>query len=383
MSFGDPIVGGTVLRTPAIQSPNYVPGVSGWIIRIDGSAEFANLTIRGQFNGTDFIIDSSGIFFYSGVPANGNLAVSLAFAAGTDSFGNTYPSGLDVQSAGKSIVLGLTGGSPLLYFVTGLAATFNSAALQGIIQGAGTGQYDWLQILSAQDSTQNTLMLAALSGASADGTIVPGFHVQYKDAGGVFHELFEISPTGIALNLPVSIESEIIQTFTADATPMLMQANTTVASTNGFIQQTHFSTGSVAWKQKVNGDTSSRWVLLADGSMQWGPGNAGQDTMFKRSAAGVMSITQGSFSVTTAGQGLAVKEGANAKQGTATLAAGTVVVSNTSVTANSRIFLTAQTSGAAPGALRVSARTAGTSFTITSTSGTDTSLVAYQIFEPA
>ena len=67
-----------------------------------------------------------------------------------------------------------------------------------------------------------------------------------------------------------------------------------------------------------------------------------------------------------AGAGLAVKEGANAKQGTATLAAGTVVVSNTSVTANSRIMITGQSLGTVTvfSAYGVSARTAGTSFTI-------------------
>lgn len=89
------------------------------------------------------------------------------------------------------------------------------------------------------------------------------------------------------------------------------------------------------------------------------------------------------LSVTKAGAGLNVKEGTNCKQGTATLVAGTVVVSNTSVTANSRIFLTTQSVGGTAGFLVVSARVAGTSFTILSSSGTDTSVVAYQIFEPS
>lgn len=84
-----------------------------------------------------------------------------------------------------------------------------------------------------------------------------------------------------------------------------------------------------------------------------------------------------------AGSGLRVKEGSNAKQGTATLVAGTVTVSNTSVTASSRIFLCAQNSSGTAGEIYISARTAGASFTITSTSATDTRLVAYQIFEPA
>lgn len=89
--------------------------------------------------------------------------------------------------------------------------------------------------------------------------------------------------------------------------------------------------------------------------------------------------------ISTAGKGLRVKEGSNAKQGTATLAAGTVTVSNTSVTANSRIFLTIQSLGTVSVAkpIAVTARTAGTSFTITSADNTDTSVVAYEIFEPA
>src|SRR5690242_15596754 len=35
------------LALPMMQSPNYVPGVSGWAIAQDGSAEFNDVTIRG------------------------------------------------------------------------------------------------------------------------------------------------------------------------------------------------------------------------------------------------------------------------------------------------------------------------------------------------
>lgn len=71
--------------------------------------------------------------------------------------------------------------------------------------------------------------------------------------------------------------------------------------------------------------------------------------------------------------------------GAATLVAGTVVVATTAVTANSRIFLTGQSLGTvtAPSALTVSARTPGTSFTILASQATDTSVVAWQINEPA
>lgn len=91
----------------------------------------------------------------------------------------------------------------------------------------------------------------------------------------------------------------------------------------------------------------------------------------------------GSVDVSTIGQGIQVAEGSNAKQGTVTLN-GTVavVVANSSVTATSRIFLTVQApGGVTPGAPYVSARTAGTSFSVKSTIASDNSVVAFEIFE--
>lgn len=73
---------------------------------------------------------------------------------------------------------------------------------------------------------------------------------------------------------------------------------------------------------------------------------------------------------------------ANWKSGTATLAGGTVTVTNSCVTAASRIWLTVLTPGGTVGAPFVSTITAGTSFVIKSTSGADTSVIAYRIDEP-
>jgi hypothetical protein len=56
MTFSNPIVGGTTLIRPAIHSPNFVTGVSGWSINKDGSAEFSDLTVRGDGNGDTVII---------------------------------------------------------------------------------------------------------------------------------------------------------------------------------------------------------------------------------------------------------------------------------------------------------------------------------------
>lgn len=70
---------------------------------------------------------------------------------------------------------------------------------------------------------------------------------------------------------------------------------------------------------------------------------------------------------------------ANKPAGTAVLVGGTVTVSNTLILATSIILLTSQIDGGTPGFLRVSARVNATSFTITSSSGTDTSTVGYLI----
>lgn len=67
------------------------------------------------------------------------------------------------------------------------------------------------------------------------------------------------------------------------------------------------------------------------------------------------------------------------KVGTVTLAAGTATVANTTVTANSNVYLT-RTSSTNPGFLSV-ATSAGSGFTITSSSGTDASILDYFILE--
>jgi hypothetical protein len=70
------------------------------------------------------------------------------------------------------------------------------------------------------------------------------------------------------------------------------------------------------------------------------------------------------------------------KHGTVTLVGGTATVSDATITASTRILLTSQSDGGTPGWLRVSSRSAGVNFVISSSSGTDTSTVAYVLIEP-
>lgn len=98
---------------------------------------------------------------------------------------------------------------------------------------------------------------------------------------------------------------------------------------------------------------------------------------------GTQTVTSGNVTIGTAGNGLQIKEGTNARMGTLTLTGATpVVVPNTTVTANTRIFLTTNSPAGTPAFNWVSARTAGTSFSVTGTAG-DTSVVAWLLVEPA
>jgi hypothetical protein len=151
-------------------------------------------------------------------------------------------------------------------------------------------------------------------------------------------------------------------------------------------EHTNFFDG--AWLTIVTGDSVPRLNIETGGAMSWGPGNAARDTFLHRTGVGILATDAefdvgGNLKLTTAGGGLYVKEGTNATMGAATLVAGTVTVNTTKASANSRIFLTGQGAGGTVGFLRVSARVNGTSFTILSSSATDTRSVAWLIAEPA
>jgi hypothetical protein len=178
----------------------------------------------------------------------------------------------------------------------------------------------------------------------------------------------------------------------------------------------------------VGAETASRFFIEAVGTHQWSDGTNGADVNLYRSAANVLktddTFTIGtgtlnlgasvnlyaaatnlqtdnyfvaptgqssgqwnvfggaanSLNLGTAGGGVAIKTGSNARLGTATLVAGTVTVANTSVTANTKIFLSRATTGGTPGHLSYT-KINGTSFTINASGGADTSTVDWLLVE--
>lgn len=95
------------------------------------------------------------------------------------------------------------------------------------------------------------------------------------------------------------------------------------------------------------------------------------------------SIATNGYNVPTIGKGITIKAGANGRLSSTdeTLSAGTVVVNNTSITANSKVFLQPTTISPVSGVLAVTAKSVGASFTVTSSNNLDTNQFSWFIVE--
>lgn len=88
----------------------------------------------------------------------------------------------------------------------------------------------------------------------------------------------------------------------------------------------------------------------------------------------------GDLTLGTAGNKIFITTGSNASIGTsAAMTAGTITISTTAVSANSKVFLSVATPGGTQGFLSVGTIVAGTSFVINSSGATDTSTVNWWI----
>ena len=167
MTPENPVVGGTVLRRAAIQSPNFEQGppIVGWSVNADGSAYFGDVSVQGgviagSFEGTDFIINAAGAFFYSSAPALGNLVASIASTGGTDGFGNTYQANITAYSGSSYVQMGE---AIINFFASGMYQTQQLLALGNAIFQVASG----LQSNTDTEANIGLLSAAANSGSSA------------------------------------------------------------------------------------------------------------------------------------------------------------------------------------------------------------------------
>lgn len=216
------------LAIPSIKSPNFVHNSTGWQIAKDGSAEFNNLTIRGTFFGTNYIVNSTGLFFYSPSEALGNLVLSISPAGGTGPFGETIQAGLVTLKGGAYLQqhINNTFGAPATEFITGVASEAQHAALYTLAGNVGlpTELIDtWL--IGAGSTADNTQAAINFASNTANNANV---------AAGILTILVSGTPTSIAY-----WDKNGVHFYSGGGTiwsPVLSQTDATLASatTTGF-----------------------------------------------------------------------------------------------------------------------------------------------------
>lgn len=200
-----------------------------------------------------------------------------------------------------------------------------------------------------------------------------GTSVSFLNTSGTFQTIGSIntSRAGAASTAVINVTGAPFTGGTGITTFPLVYINDGVAPT------TWATTGTIVGINTPSTFTGNFFDFRVNGGLSLLSGSsAGAIT-----AAGSLT-TAGSVIASVAGGGLQIKSGSNARIGTGTLSGGTLTVANTSVTANTRVFLTDTTSGALTnvGNLAV-VTTAGTGFVVTSTNVLDTSTFNWMLVE--
>lgn len=171
------------------------PLVSSWASKA-GTDPYTNAYPQGfsigpgsVFEGTDFIIDSSGAFFYQGTPASGNLLISIAPMAGTDDFSNPYRQGLELHAVnGSNFTQALT-------FSTGDPDELTPLVFQEAIFNAGNPnrQMDF-EILGPQTVGNPDFVSFQIFSGANNGSVGASLLIGYTSPANVFTGLFQAGP---------------------------------------------------------------------------------------------------------------------------------------------------------------------------------------------
>lgn len=256
IEFDNPVTAGTVLVRESIQSQNFLSGLLGWIIEANGNAEFNNLTIRGTFNGTNFVINSNGAFFYSGIPATGNLIVSIAATSGNDAFGNTYPAGLGIENSGQITVTNsignittVIGGSAGQFIGLSTSGVTKDVIIRdGIIQlGNQSNSSEWAQIFAelGNNALQIASVVSAVNPFPAKFRMFPG--QVGSVSGSSTAPLIKIGTAGSTTAVDMNISGNL---YKADLSGVTITRASLIANTN--------------WAQSNAGGTSPNLTYYLD-----------------------------------------------------------------------------------------------------------------------
>jgi len=252
-------VQGTITETAASATASaYRTQVSGdavprWEMRIDGSARWSNGT-----DAADVVVarTAAGV-----LTLTGSLDAVLT-AASTIGLG-TRVSG-DTQDRFSVLADGT--------LVWGSGTAVPDLQLRRL--SAGVLQVD--QGFRVQGTTTLAGLLQFLRAASTDVAIA-------SQVSGEGFDRFRLTAAGLMEWGPGTAARDV---------NLSREAAGTLALHAGGLRVYRATAGDVAFSARVEGDTQSRWYVLADGSMTWGPGGSTvQDIGLGRTAAGILTLT--------------------------------------------------------------------------------------------
>lgn len=138
----------------------------------------------------------TGLFFYSPTIGPGTLIGSWAAEAGTDPYGNTYPQGISIGlNSGPRVVIGLTGGTGLIYFPSTVPGEADAAAMQS----TDDTTFSQLIVKSARMTATTDYVAASWQSSSDDGTDLALWHANYVDETSTVHTYLSVGLGGAML----------------------------------------------------------------------------------------------------------------------------------------------------------------------------------------
>lgn len=230
MAFSNDVVGGTTLLRPAIRSPNYVAGVSGWTINRDGTSEFAG----GTFRGPVVVIDPSTGVVLASIGADGNISAQNFYATGDVIIG-TLSVLSAIEAAGRGVVarvniktaLPTVPASSVLADICWIGWNVDHTRQYALRSDAAYFQQD---NLSNEENVTFNLVVAQPGGLS----------------GTVFNEVIGVRPS--AFKLPT--ENFMLPTFSADG-PATIKLQATTNSSSTYTIETDTSNGWNLWIEDI------------------------------------------------------------------------------------------------------------------------------------
>lgn len=289
MQFVDELAAGVVLIRPALQSPDYVAGAAGWAVKVDGSAEFNNITIRGQGTSDPLVVGDD------------------------DS---------------PQVVVRTTAGNGLIVFPTNrpvedLASTVGSA----VIDEGAVNERAELQMAGPTVNGSPQGVRIVLSSRPQNGTDVARFAVQNRDGSANYFTADgdQILATGrpltaerdagneVAVRTHIKGEAQPRLSVAADGglqwgpgsagpdvnlyrgAPDVLQTDDTFVvlgelHPRNLVRATRPTSGDSQYETRVTGDSHARWFVRAGGEVWWGSGAAVQDVRLYRPSAGALAV---------------------------------------------------------------------------------------------